>query len=136
VSTHHLGAILTVTTAIFVCPNGVGGIYGLLNHMTSDNLMTHQLPRAADECRPHLLARYPQLADVQPPEFTDEAHVWRWLAEQCEQFGTWFEVTPMDAADHTVIDPVTELQMMRPDMPVVAFEVPRSGDSGDEQAHG
>lgn len=122
--THHLGAILTVTTDVFVCPDGIGGIYALLNHMTGDNLMTHQLPRAAEECKPHLLAKFPQLAEVvTPDEFADEAHVWRWLAEQCERFGTWFEVTPLAAEDHTVIDPIAELRMIRPGMPIVSVEV-------------
>ena len=29
---------------------------------------------------------------------------------------------PLDVADHTRIDPLTELRMMRPDMPVIAVD--------------
>lgn len=134
-STHHLGAILTITTDMFVCPSGMDGIYALLNDMTGDNLMTHQLPRVAEACRPVLLAKYPQLADiVVPDEFADEAHVRRWLAEQTDRHGTWFEVVPLAAEDHTVIDPIDEIRMMRPDLPVVAIQLPAQRDGGDDDA--
>lgn len=56
--TFGLGAILTVTTDVFLVAD-IGDIYQLLNYMTGDNLFTHQLPRAAGECKPALLAQHP-----------------------------------------------------------------------------
>jgi hypothetical protein len=126
--TFPLGDILTVTTDRFVTPDGMGAVYELLNFMTGDNLFTHQLPRASGECRPALLAQHPDLTlVVVPEEFDDEAHVWRWLAEQVARFSASREVTPLDPADHTRIDPVAELKMLRPDMPAI----PVLGEDGE-----
>ncbi len=81
-------------------------------------------PRACDECKPFLLLQHPDLLDVQVPEkFVDEAHVWRWLAEQVDRFGATRELTPIPAEDHTQIDPIAELRMMRPDAPIIAVEM-------------
>lgn len=117
----HIGDILSVTTGSLVSLDHIGGVYNLLNHMTGDNLFTHQLPRACDECRPALVAQHPDL-DIKAPDFTDEAHVWRWLAEQVERFGPEREVAALASGDHTVIDPLAEIRMIRPDMPAIAIE--------------
>lgn len=55
-----IGAVLTITTEKFLCE--VGELYGILNWMTSDELFTHQLPRASRECKPFLLDWFPDLA--------------------------------------------------------------------------
>lgn len=119
----HLGDILSVTTGYLVSPRHIDGVYDVLNHMTGDNLFTHQLPRASDECSPHLLAQHPDLAEVPvPDEFDGKEHVERWLAEQVARFGEYRDVAPLAEADHTRIDPIAELQMMRPGMPVVVVD--------------
>jgi hypothetical protein len=106
----HLGDILTITTGLLVSPRHVDGIYDILNFMTGDNLFTHQLPRAMDECGPALLDQHPQLRAVKTPEeFDGKEHVDRWLAEQVARFGEVLPVAPLDPADHTHIDPLTEL---------------------------
>lgn len=120
----HLGDVLTITTDLFMPPDGVDAIYRLLNHMTGDNLFTHQLPRAARECKPELLRQHPDLAAITPPEFRDDAHVWSWLAEQTDRYGTHREVTPMPAADHTRIDPLNELAMNHPHLTVIPVALP------------
>ena len=108
----HLGDVLTITTGRLVSPDHMGGVYNILNFMTGDNLFTHQLPRAMDECQPALLAQHPQLrAVVVPDEFDGKDHVDRWLAEQMQRYGAELPVTPLNPADHTRIDPLTELRM-------------------------
>lgn len=108
----HLGDILTITTGLLVSPRHVDGIYDILNFMTGDNLFTHQLPRAMDECCPALLVQHPQLRAVSTPEeFEGKEHVDRWLAEQVAQYGEQLPVTPLDPGDHTRIDPIAELRM-------------------------
>jgi len=57
----HLGDVLSVTTGRLLSPKGIGGVYEILNFMTNDNLYTHQLPRAAEECKPFLFSQFPQL---------------------------------------------------------------------------
>jgi hypothetical protein len=120
--TFHIGDILSVTTGIFCTPNGIDGIYEILNWMTGDNLMTHQLPRAGRECAPDLQCQHPDLADVIVPEFTSRDEGMAWIAEQVARFGETREVAPLAAGDHTAIDPIAELKMIRPDMPIVKVE--------------
>lgn len=121
----HLGDVLSVTTGFLVSPRHMDAIHDLLDFMTGDELFTHQLPRACEECSPALLAQHPDLADVAVPETFDGAeHVWAWLAEQVERFGEHRDVTPLAAGEHTSINPLAELAMMRPDMPVIAVVLP------------
>ena len=35
--------------------------------------------------------------------------------------GEFVDVTRMDPADHTDIDPIAEIKMMRPDLPIIAI---------------
>ncbi len=60
----HLGDVLSITTQRLVSPRHMVGVYDILNFMTGDNLFTHQLPRAANECKPYLLEQFPKLAEV------------------------------------------------------------------------
>lgn len=125
----HLGTVLSVTTGKFVSPQGFGDVHRLLDHLTGDTLFTHQLPRATDECKPYLLARFPQLADVRTPgEFVSVVHVWDWLAEQVALHGEWLDVEPMPAVDHTRIDPMVELRMVAPHMEVIPVAAPEAGE--------
>jgi hypothetical protein len=111
VKTFHLGDVLSVTTERLVSPDGIEGIYRILNHMTGDDLMTHVLPRANDACRPVLLAQHPQLAAAKPPPegFENPAHVWRWLAVQVAMFGERLGVAPMTPGQWAHRDPIGEL---------------------------
>ena len=121
----HLGDILSVTTGRLVSPSHMDGIYGVLNWMTGDNLFTHQLPRACDECQEPLLAQHPDLRDIEVPEdFGGKEGVDRWLAEQVTRFGENREVAPLADGDHTHIDPLTELRKMRPDAEHVVIVLP------------
>ena len=122
--TFHIGDILTVTTEKLVSPRHMDGIYDILNWMTGDNLFTHQLPRACDECAPSLRAQFPDLAAVVPPEFSGEAEVWTWLAAQVEAHGETREVAPLREDEHTYVDPITELHKMAPGKPVITVVVP------------
>lgn len=122
--TFALGDILSASTGYLVSPRGVEALYDVLGFMTGDTLWTHQLPRAADECKPHILAQHPDLAGVEvPAEFDGKAHVWRWLAEQVDRFGPERVLSPIPADDHTVIHPVDELRMMKPDAQIITVNV-------------
>jgi hypothetical protein len=126
----HLGTVLSVTTDRFVSPQGFGDVHRLLDHLTGDTLFTHQLPRASKECKPYLLERFAQLADVPlPAEFASPTHVWDWLAEQAAIHGEWLDVEPMPAVNHTRINPLTELSMIAPHMEVITVALPEAGES-------
>jgi len=121
----HLGDVLTITADVFVAPDGVGAVHRLLDHMTGDTLFTHQLPRAIRECKPDLLRQHPDLADVRPPSpFRDEAHVWSWLAEQTDRYGTHRDVQPLPEGEHTRINPLDEPAMNDPHLDVITVALP------------
>ena len=123
--TFHLGDILSVTTGRLVSPRHIDGVYDILNWMTGDNLMTHQLPRACGECEGPLRAQHPDLTAIEVPgDFGGKDGVDRWLAEQVAIYGETREVAPLDAKDHTRIDPITELRAMKPDAEIIAIVPP------------
>ena len=125
--TFHLGDILSITTGCLVSPRHMDGIYDVLNFMTGDNLFTHQLPRAAGECKDPLLAQHPDLAAIVPPDdfgSDPEAAVKAWLAEQVAIYGETREVSPLAAGEHTHIDPITEIREMAPHAQIIAVQVP------------
>jgi hypothetical protein len=124
-----LGTILTVTTGCLLSPKGMTGVYEILNWMTGDNLFTHQLPRASRECEQPLLDQHPDLAAIEIPawpESVDRATVEAWLAEQVARFGATRDVAPLAADDHTRIDPVTEMQQLKPGGFVVGIVPPEA----------
>ncbi|CPT67025.1 hypothetical protein D2E51_17810 [Mycobacteroides abscessus] len=118
-----LGAILTVTTDLMLVAD-IGDIYALLNYMTGDNLFTHQLPRAAGECKPALLAQHPQLADVDVPEMPDAEAYMTYLANLEKVHGAELAVTPLAAGAHKHINPLTELADMMPGRPIITVVAP------------
>jgi hypothetical protein len=116
----HLGDVLSVTTGRLVAPGHMPAVHELLDYLTGDVLMTHQLPRAVGECAPHLLRQHPQLAGVPLPEsFDGEADVLAWLAEQVATYGEHLVVAPLPPEDHTRINPLTELAMNYPHLVVI-----------------
>lgn len=132
--TFHLGDVLTITTGRLVSPRHMDGVYDILNWMTGDDLMTHQLPRAMDECQGPLLAQHPDLAAIVPPGSFGEgdearANVAAWLAVQAALYGETREVTPLDPADHTRMDPFTELRKVAPHAEIITVVVPDGGES-------
>jgi len=87
------------------------GIYDILNYMTDDDLFTHQLPRAKEECTPHILAQYPQLEDVDTSMVNGEN--WeKWLNEQVKKFGEKLPLKPLISGFHKEKDPVEEAEEM------------------------
>jgi len=107
----HLGDILSITTGRLVSPRHVDGVYDLLNFMTGDNLYTHQLPRASDECKPYLLMEMPWLGEIDASNVN--SNNWqKWLKQQVEERGEYHEVRRIHQEDHEVIDPIDELRRM------------------------
>lgn len=107
----HLGDLLSITTSQMLSLRNMNGVYDILNFMTSDNLFTHQLPRAADECRPYLLEQFPQLAEVDASGVNKENYK-QWIAEQVAKYGKEFEVKPIPKGAHQFKKPIAELAEM------------------------
>jgi len=103
-----LADVLSITTGRLLSHDGMGGVYRILNHLTGDDLMTHQLPRAAETCRPALRAQHPFLTDLQPPaEDVPLDQLMAWLAQAERDHGYTLPVTPLAAWEHR--NPIAEL---------------------------
>lgn len=128
--TFHVGDILSITTDKLVSPEHIGGVYKILNHLTADNLFTHQLPRAGRECEPYLRACFPDLAAIEAPDFEGEEHVFRWLAEIVEKHGETREVEPMRDGIHEYRNPLAEAEEMMPGKVIpLVVDLPSPGTS-------
>jgi hypothetical protein len=109
VKTFSIAEILTVVHGPLLCE--VGRIYDFLNYMTGDNLMTHQLPRAADQCTPALREQFPDLAALVLPILHGQEEVTAYLEFLVAEHGETREVAPL--AEYTPVDPIKELIAMR-----------------------
>ena len=115
----HLGDILSVVPGYLVSPRHIDGVYDILNWMTGDSLFTHQLPRAARECEPHLLKQFPFLSEVDAT--TVKENNWKeWLDVQVKKYREHFDVAPIPKEAHQYIDPVLEMcDMVGPEKVIV-----------------
>lgn len=127
-----LGDVLSVTTDRLVSRDHIDGVYRILNYMTGDSLYTHQLPRAAQECKPALLAQHPRLLEATaklPDEFRDKAHVYEWLAEQERVFGETLDIDPLVLKQGDYSNPIEDLcDMVGPEKVFVFSPEAREGD--------
>lgn len=118
--TFHIGDVLSITSGKLVSPNHIGGVYEICDWMTGDSNMTHQLPRVSREIEPELRRQHPGLAAVDVPSgLNSEAKVLSFLKALYPSFGETVEVSPMSEIDHTRIDPIAEIKMIRPDAKII-----------------
>lgn len=118
----HIGDVLSAYTGI-LCGT-MDGLYEILNYMTGDDLYTHQLPRASDEVRPYLLRQHPWLASIDQNWLRGDGCFKR-VEMLATRHGAWLMVLPIPQDDHDLIDPLTELEQMRPKgSKIIPFEIP------------
>ena len=122
----HISDVLTVTTGRMLSTRGIDGVYDILNFMTHDNLFTHQLPRAMDECRPYLLRQYPALNDIDMREIdalttqsiaatTLKDLLDKWVEEQSQRLDIpiMLNVEQIPSNAHEIKGPIEEFIEMR-----------------------
>lgn len=110
----HVGDILSITTGRLVSPRHMDGVCDILNYMTDDDLFTHQLPRASEECAPSLKAQHPDLdVELEIPEGLGEPDKFQsFIGELVIKFGEDRPVLPLHPESHTHINPIEELADM------------------------
>lgn len=115
----HLGTVLSITTGRLLSPDGIDGVYKILDYMTGDSLFTHQLPRVSRECKPFLIEQYPYLANVDASNV--ELNNWEaWLHEKVREHGEYLEVALIPKESHVQKDPVQEaIEIMGPKKVIV-----------------
>jgi hypothetical protein len=123
--TFSLGTLLTGYTGRMLA--SWDELYRIVDYVTGETHMTHQLGRACGDIAPWLLRQHPWLAEehlVLPGDLDGEDAVWAWLETQKARHGDSFEVEPMPEGMYVARNPMLELrQMMGPDKPVVAVVV-------------
>ena len=107
----HIGTILSITDGHLLAPNKMVDVYDILNFMTGDKLFTHQLPRAREECAPHLLQKHPQLAVFDGNDITTSNYQ-EALEKAIEQFGEYMQVESLPPGAHRHINPIQEAKDM------------------------
>jgi len=123
----HLGDILSITSGTLVSPRLIDGVYDILNYMTGENLFTHQLARAGDICRPHLLKQWPELEGVSCEDVAPEN--WKEKLEALTtKYGLELEIEPLPKGEYIPIDPITEAETMMGDpSKIIVVKVDQDG---------
>jgi len=123
----HLGDILSITTRRLLSPRHMDGVYDILNYLTGDDLCTHQLPRAARQCTPLLLAQHPFLQTIAVPKHLSGTDAWyAWRDEQVERYGEQHLLQPLPPAQRCIRDPIEELKELVTDQKIVVIETNRA----------
>ncbi|MGQ0844999.1 MAG: DUF7736 domain-containing protein [Sporichthyaceae bacterium] len=89
-----LDAALSVVTGRLLARDGFAGVYALLRFMTGQDLVSPQLPAAAEVCAAELIVQHPFLGEIALPEDLDDADRFAWLLAQELRFGATLEVDP------------------------------------------
>jgi hypothetical protein len=113
-----LADILSVTTGMLLSHRHVDGLYDLMGYMTGESLMTHQLPRAMDACKPELERQMPWLSGLEPPAGLDRADLFAWLTAAETHHGPQHEVEP-NAPEWQSRDALAELDQIAGTRPVI-----------------
>jgi hypothetical protein len=116
--------VLSAITGVIVTLRKIEPVYEVLNWMTGESLFTHQLPRVGEEARAVMLEFQPVLAEaikeaelVTPDNWQERARTW------LKRYGAKLMVPRMTADQHKSVDPLTELQEMAGDKPVIAVTI-------------
>lgn len=105
--TFKLEVVLSVVAGKLLCT--MGEVYQVLNFLTGDDLMTHQLPRAGRVCRIPVFKQHPFLKDIDVSDINPE-NVWEKVKAIKAKHPNEIELTPI--ANWTHLDPIEELEDM------------------------
>ncbi len=115
----HIGDVISVATGTLVSLRHLDGVEDLCNFMSGETLMTHQLPRVSRECEPSLRRQHSALLAEPIPPISSRDEAEAWLRTLYPTYGETVPVEALDVQDHTPIDPIAEIKMMRPDLPII-----------------
>jgi len=107
----HIGDVLSAYSGYLVSNRHMTGVYETLNFLTGDELFTHQLPRAMDECHTWLEKQHPVLKEIDCSGLNPET-LPAWLDGIVAKYGETLELEPLPADGHEFRNPVEELESM------------------------
>lgn len=109
--------VLTTITGRVLAERGIDGVYQVLNFMTGESLMTHQLGRVSKEATIAILQQHPELTDTITEAEAITGENWKqWRDLWIKRYGKEITLSPMTEDQHERIDPISELsEMVHPD---------------------
>jgi len=107
----HISDVLSAYSGYLVSNRHMDGVYDTLNFLTGDNLYTHQLPRAMDECHAWLEKCHPVLKEIDCSGLNPQA-LPAWLDGVVAKYGEMLELEPLPPDGHEFRHPVEELESM------------------------
>lgn len=111
IKSFHIGDVLSITTGNLVSLDHIQGVYNILDWMTGEPLMTHQLGRASDVCKSVLEESFPVLAAVVFPTYLvggDKDAIFTWVDTQGVLYGEWWSVPKLEECLYEVQSPFLE----------------------------
>jgi len=119
----HIGDLISVVTHRLVSPDHIGGVYNVVDYVTGEEHMTHQLPRVVDVVAPWLVGQHPWLGDIEVPAgLRGEEDVYQWLAQAVAEHGERHEVKPMPFGMYVGREPIAEFREKNPNATVIEIE--------------
>ena len=114
--TFDLAEFISASTGMLV--SDMDGVYNVLDFVTGEPLMTHQLPRASEVFKDVFFKENPQYAPIleESKEVTTEN--WQdYLANWKARFGETITLKPLKAGQYTPKNPIEEMaEMMAKDV--------------------
>lgn len=118
----HLGTIISITSGVLASPDGMQGVYDILNFMSDDDLQTLALIRVSDEVTPYLYEQLPFLRDATARMIAGEGWDTR-LQELINEYGEYHIVRKMHAEDHEDVDPMEDARRLGFKGDIIPFEL-------------
>jgi len=120
--------VLTIATGRFVCDD-LSNLQDCTEYLVGEPVWTHQLPRVWGEVAPWLIARHEECrrAESNVPALDGLLIAMKNPKRACRQWLKKLDlpetltVEPIPKDDHTSIDPLEELQAMKPDAEVIVI---------------
>jgi hypothetical protein len=107
----HIGDVLSAYSGFLVSNRHMAGVYDTLNFLTGDNLYTHALPRAMDECHGWLERMHPILKEIDCSGLNPQT-LPAWLDGIVAKYGETLELRPLPDEGHEFREPTEELESM------------------------
>lgn len=130
-ATFHIASVLSVVTGTLLTHVGqdhpVDGLYEVLSFMTGEDLYTHALPRAANQCKPDIIRQHPWLGSADVKERVAHLRamlgtpsgkanprelILGWLSEFTMHYPEQIDLHPLPLDDRAPQDPIAEAEAM------------------------
>jgi len=109
-----IGQVISAGTGTLCCD--IGEVYEILNFLTGDNLMTHQLPRALRACKQHVIQQFPWMKWVEDNKEACTPETWEsFLASAAKEYGQTHELEPLPNGEWEYRNPIEEAEELMGD---------------------